>query len=49
MSFAISHIKCFLIKPLTFVDIEMQVLINILDLTEDFVEMSLVGKEGDHN
>ena len=49
MSFAISHIKCYLPKPLTFVDIEMQVLINILDLTEDLVEVSLVGEEGDHN
>ena len=51
MSFAISHIKCYLTKPLTFVDIEMleQVLINILDLTEDLVEVSLVGEEGDHN
>ena len=26
-----------------------QVLINILDLTEDLVEVSLVGEEGDHN
>ena len=49
MSFAISHIKCYLTKPLTFVDIEMPVNINILDLTEDLVEVSLVSEEGDHN
>ena len=49
MSFAISHIKCYLTKPLTFVDIEMPVNINILDLTEDLVEVAFVGKECDHN
>ena len=50
-SFAISHLKCHPIEPLNFLDIEMleQVLINILDLTEDLVEVSLVSEEGDHN